>query len=352
MALSLFSGCGGDTLGMETSGIPVKYFSEIKSVFQKSHLMNFESSKLVGGDITKISNDEFKKLKGHVAVIFAGFPCQTFSHAGKKNPDDPRGQLFIEFARATEHVQPEFIIGENVKGLTKRNTKSGENFLEIIIQTFQSLGYFCQYKVFNCDRHGVPQKRERLIIVGSRNKPFRNPFDSTTVPVKPYKSLEDIISFSMKGALQVSKEVLDEAGVPDRAILTDMKNEETSDPRVHPYLTLMTEKDGVEYNGKRISRYSFSFGRRISPVHCEIVDVTKPSKTIICTYDHQPRMFVALRNKNGYFLRPYLIDELKEIQGFPRDYHLAGSEKEQIVQLGNAVPPPLIQCVCEWIFKD
>ena len=65
-------------------------------------------------------------------------------------------------------------------------------------------------------------------------------------------------------------------------------------------------------------------------------------KTIICTYDHQPRLFVPLQNKKGYFIRCILPDELKQIQGFPADFQLYGSKKEKIKQIGNAVPPPLI----------
>ncbi len=86
-----------------------------------------------------------------------------------------------------------------------------------------------------------------------------------------------------------------------------------------------------------------SFGKRDSPIHVEIIDIRKPSKTIICAYDHQPRLFVPLRNRNGYYIRPILPDELKQIQGFPADFRVAGSRQNKIKQIGNAVPPPLIQ---------
>jgi DNA (cytosine-5)-methyltransferase 1 len=90
-----------------------------------------------------------------------------------------------------------------------------------------------------------------------------------------------------------------------------------------------------------------SFGKRDSPIHCEIIDIRKPSKTIICTYDHQPRLFVPLQNKNGYYLRCLLPDELKQIQGFPADYKIAGNLKQKIVQIGNSVPPGLIKLIVE-----
>jgi len=106
-ALSLFSGCGGDTLGMSMVGVDVKWYVEIKKDFQKSHELNFKDSELLGSDITKIPDETFSKLKGQVDIIFAGFPCQSFSHGGKKDPDDPRGQLFMEFVRATRLIEPE-----------------------------------------------------------------------------------------------------------------------------------------------------------------------------------------------------------------------------------------------------
>ena len=125
-ALSLFSGCGGDTLGMNNAGLDVKWYSEIKKPFCKTHESNFPNSECIGTDITKIPDEKFKELKGKVKVIFAGFPCQSFSHAGKKRADDMRGQLYLDFVRATKNIEPEFIIGENVKGLLSRKTSTGE----------------------------------------------------------------------------------------------------------------------------------------------------------------------------------------------------------------------------------
>ena len=98
-------------------------------------------------------------------------------------------------------------------------------------------------------------------------------------------------------------------------------------------------KEGKEY------KYGFSFGKRDSPLHSEIIDIRNPSKTIICTYERQPRLFVPIRNLTGDYIRPFNITELKQIQGFPKDYKLKGTDKEQIIQIGNAVPPSLIEMI-------
>lgn len=344
-ACSLFSGCGGDTLGMEQSGLKVEYFSELKNTFQKSHLKNFKKSTMIGGDITKIPDETFYKLNGKIKVLFGGFPCQSFSHGGKKNPNDPRGQLYLQFVRATRLIEPEYIIGENVKGLISRKTNEGENFLEVIIKAFKDIGYNCHYKVLKADDFGVPQTRERLIIVGKKG----DWSPSWPQPIKQKPSLKNILKFDMNGAVEVPKELFEEAGVTQEAVI--MGNGIPCGVP-HPYLIDRINVRGVDYNGKRYSVYPFSFGKRKSPVHCEIVNPFAKSKTIICTYDHQPRLFVAQGVGEKRYLRCLTIDELKEIQGFPRNYELEGSLKEQIVQLGNAVPPPIVREVCKELLKS
>ena len=345
-ALSLFSGCGGDTLGMKNAGLDVKWYSEIKKPFCKTHESNFPNSECIGTDITKISDEKFKELKGEIKVIFAGFPCQSFSHAGKKRADDTRGQLYLDFVRATKNIEPDFIIGENVKGLLSRKTSTGENFIDVIEKAFKDIGYKCEHKMFPVVKYGVPQKRERLIIVGWKDPNYVHKWpDELDVDV----SLKNILEFSMDGTIEVPKELIEMAGVEDDSILI---GEGEPSGTVHPYLVDRVNKRDLSYGGKEVGKYGFSFGKRVSPIHCEIVDIKMSSKTIISTYDHQPRLFVAQKVGEKYYLRPYTVDELKQIQGFPKDYVMEGSWKDQVVQLGNAVPPPLIQRIVESMIQE
>ena len=166
-AISLFSGMGGDSLGIHNSGIELLAYSEIEKIFQESHELNFPDCKLIGnGNILNTEDKEFLKFKGSVNLIFAGFPCQGFSNAGKKLPDDPRNTLFREFHRASKLIQPDYIIGENVKGLIKKKTKEGRLFLDVITEEFNNIGYDIYTKVMKCNLHGIPQNRQRLLIVG------------------------------------------------------------------------------------------------------------------------------------------------------------------------------------------
>jgi len=331
-ALSLFSGCGGDTLGMMGAGVEVAYYSEINKKFQNTHNLNFKNCKLIGGDITKIEDDVFKEINAD--IIFAGFPCQSFSHGGKKNPNDPRGQLFYEFIRAARLIQPKYIIGENVKGLLKRKTNQDTLFIDLIFEEFRKIGYYSHYKLFNVSRYGVPQVRERLIILGSR--------DPTWIPQWPKEvskipNLQNIIEKTLWGAQEVPHDFFTRHEVPEECII-DVGNLEP-EGNVHSYLT------------RQMNQGEFSFGRRCGATHCEIVDIRKPSKTIICTYDHQPRLYVPLRSQGKNYIRPFVLDELKQIQGFPKEFNIESSHKDGVIQLGNAVPPPLITRICSNLVK-
>lgn len=342
-AISLFSGMGGDSLGIVNAGLDLVAYSECKSIFRNTHDENFKNCKLIGSNydsnILKIPDEEFLKYKDKIKLIFAGFPCQGFSNAGKKDVNDPRNTLFREFLRATRLIKPDYFIGENVKGLLSRKTADNKFYIDVIKEEFEKIEYKVIFKVFKTHEYGIPQKRERLIILGVKkdlNKDIQFP-----VETNEEVNLKNIIKFNMKGAIKISDEDFAKFKVPEECILTNNENEEDEN-NPHPYLKSIYSKRNIEYKGKT-HNILFSFGKRDSPIHCEIININNPSKTIICTYEHQPRLFVPLKNKNGYYLRCMLPDELKQIQGFPADFKICGNEKEQIIQIGNAVPPPLIE---------
>ena len=93
---------------------------------------------------------------------------------------------------------------------------------------------------------------------------------------------------------------------------------------------------------KCYQKKELSFGKRASPTHSEILDYDKSCKTIICTYGRMPRLFVPLKNSTKYFLRELTVTELQQIQGFPPNFIFTGNTIQQITQIGNAIPPPVI----------
>lgn len=355
-AISLFSGCGGDTLGLENAGFKVVAFNEFNKAACMSHVANFPDSVILtepksgASDITKIPDEVFQPYKGQVQVIFAGFPCQGFSKAGKKNATDPRNQMFRQFVRVAKITQPNFVIGENVSGLLSMKSGPKEDdplMLEIIRKAFDEIGYSLTYQVLEATDFGVPQQRKRLLIVGWRRDAVSefNPesfWASVTAwgAARAKPKMADFVKGSLVDALELSTQAtplnFDTVAIP-------VEGEVTGEP--HPYVKLKANAIDEEYQGKTYDRL-LSCGKRDSPIHSEIVDLKKPSKTIICTYDHQPRLLVGMKRSDGKaFVRCFTPDELKQIQGFPADFVLCGNQKERIVQAGNAVPPALVTAV-------
>lgn len=365
-AVSLFSGCGGDTLGMESCGVRVKYYTEILPVVQRTHQANFPESRLIGnGDMTKISDEEFLKMKDEeIDMIFAGFPCQGFSNAGKKKKDDSRNSLFLQFVRCVRLVRPKIIIGENVKGLLSRTIKNDDKdekpYITVIQDEFNKIGYDLSWKVYNCEKL-IPQVRQRLIIVGVRSDLRYDPGSLLPeIPTSlPDQNLEKILSYSPEGEAVVREGDIEEFNlIPQKSFITEtLQNHGLENiGSTHPYLLLKKNARNTRYpdtpEGKVYPNGLLSFGKRISPVHAEIIDKSFPSKTIICTYENQPRLFVPQKKIDGTTtIRCINVDELKQIQGFPVDFKLCGTRKDQIHMIGNAVPPPLVSLVVNHIQK-
>lgn len=343
-AISLFSGCGGDTLGMKRAGFNIVAYSEFKQTAIDSHQANYPDSVLLkdskgkATDLTKIEDSQFEPYKGKISLVFAGFPCQGFSKAGKKSATDPRNQMFRHFVRVVKITNPPYFIGENVTGLT--SMKSGPNetdplMLDLIRTAFAEIGYSFTHKILEACNFGAPQKRKRCLIVGWKtDTAFNDDFWSRVEAfgkTKPLPTLRSFIQTTLEGALQ-----LPQAAIPDlfdRYALPINEDQEPSGT-VHPYLTL------------KVNANLLSCSKRVSPIHSEIIDLDAPSKTIICTYDHQPRLYVGYKKPSGAcYARILLADELKQIQGFPADYKVLGSQKDQVVQIGNAVPPQIIEAI-------
>lgn len=327
-AISLFAGCGGDTLGLEKAGFEVVGFVEFWDKAIKTHKLNFPKSEFIGekykGDITKIPDEDFKKFKGKIDILFAGFPCQGFSHAGKKDSKDKRNKLFWEFVRVAKLIKPKWIIGENVAGLLYRNTDDGKTKVsDVIIKAFENIGYkMAKPTILKAEEYGVPQKRRRIFFVGNiLNKIFKFP-----KPEKKKLSLRGIIEPKLHNAIKFR---LFQQNIKTTKIYKINKNVIITG-KPHPFLL------------KKIKEGKLSFGKRISPNHAEIVDIDVPTKTIHCGYSFQPRLFVLLKKEQEIFIRPFNTNELAQIQGFPKHFKFFGKTEDIIKQIGNAVPPQLV----------
>lgn len=330
LAISLFSGAGGDTIGMEQAGLKVVAFSENNARCVETHKRMFPESKWLGesvkGDISKIPDSEFEPYANKVFMVFAGFPCQGFSNAGKKAANDPRNRMFYEFLRVVRIVRPQWIMGENVAGLLTKKTDDGESqVIDVIAREFAEIGYPVVYNVYDMSNAGVSQSRKRLAIVGNRlGINFELPQFK-----EPKPGLRHIVEPTLEGAIETTLAIPEECAVevPD-----DM--EPTGTP--HPYMVLKHGEDLV------------SFGKRDSPYHSEVLDLRTPCKTLICAYTFQPRLYIGLVKPNGKkYIRCLTVREAAQIQGFPADHAFAGSRDDAIKQIGNAVPARFVARMVE-----
>lgn len=162
--LDLFAGIGGFRLGMESAGHECVGFCEIDKFARKSYkVIHDTKGEIELHDITAVS-DEFIRGIGRVDIICGGFPCQAFSIAGNRRGfEDTRGTLFFEIARFASILRPKYLFLENVKGLL--NHDGGATF-ETILGALDELGYNVEWQVLNSKDFGVPQNRERVLIVG------------------------------------------------------------------------------------------------------------------------------------------------------------------------------------------
>ena len=159
-AASLFAGAGGLDIGFEEAGFHTLWANDFEKDACKTHEA-WSDAEVICGDIAKIANDSVPKTD----IILGGFPCQGFSLSGPRKIDDSRNILYKHYVRIVKEKQPLLFVGENVKGLL---TMGGGRIMEAIIYEFSECGYNVFYQLVNARDYGVPEDRERVIIVGFR----------------------------------------------------------------------------------------------------------------------------------------------------------------------------------------
>lgn len=171
IAVDLFAGAGGMTLGFEQAGFDVLAAVEIDPIHCAVHQYNFPLWSILCQDVSTISGQFIRYNSGiqnqEIDVVFGGPPCQGFSLIGKRLLEDPRNLLVFHFVRIVAELQPQFFVFENVKGMASGNHQM---FIQELIHKLEYYGYKVQqpYQVLNAAYYGVPQNRERLFLLGCR----------------------------------------------------------------------------------------------------------------------------------------------------------------------------------------
>ena len=170
-AVSLFSGCGGFSLGFSAAGFGVKGYVELDANLRRIYRANFRDPVEIGGDIAAISDCTIRQHAqafGDVDAIIGGPPCQGFSLAGKREISDPRNSLFRHYLRFVEVMRPKVAFLENVRLLTSMKSVDGKLIRDQIAAEFRHRGYRVAFFEINATSYGVPQHRERVIFVATR----------------------------------------------------------------------------------------------------------------------------------------------------------------------------------------
>ncbi len=178
IAIDLFSGCGGMSLGLEAAGFDIAASVELDPIHSLVHHFNFPHTVTICQDIQNVKSDELMEklinkitsqgFNGEIDLIAGGPPCQGFSYIGKRQLDDPRNSLVFEYVRIIQEINPKYFIFENVPGIGSGKHKQ---FLEELIYEFETIGYTLAkpIEILDVAVFGAPQKRKRLILIGSRN---------------------------------------------------------------------------------------------------------------------------------------------------------------------------------------
>ena len=333
--VSLFSGCGGMDVGFDQAGFHRVWANDFDSDAQAVFRLNL--GEIDGRDITTVPEDDIPDCD----IITAGFPCQPFSNAGnRKGVYDERGELYLECLRIIECKKPRAVLFENVKGLLSSKHQSGKKLIDVIKEDLEKLGYRVNYKVVNASDYGVPQNRERMILVGIRSdlgKTFEFP------PV-----IKDKSQLTLRHILNIPADALNQSSYwpysPQAQSMIEQIPEGGSWKSI-PYENLSPRFKKIRDDMKRYHAPNFYRRFGLDEINGTITASAQPEN---CGITHPTEN------------RRYTIREIARIQTFPDDFRfIDGSQKDIVAMykvIGNAVPAKLAyeigKAIKEQAFSD
>ncbi|MBD2304323.1 DNA cytosine methyltransferase [Chroococcidiopsis sp. FACHB-1243] len=299
--IELFAGAGGLALGLEYAGLSAKALVEIDKDAVATLRHNRPNWSVIHADVSKVSFDGMS-----ADVVTGGFPCQAFSYAGKGlGFEDIRGTLFYEFVRCVKEVKPKLFLAENVRGLISH--QQGET-LKTVLSVLESLDYNIQYRLLNAVNYDVPQKRERIIIIGTRPD-IRFQYPAPSAKILTLRDALKNVPLS-EGVKYSSKKAAILALVPPGGCWRDLPEDIQKSYMMKSYY---------------LSGGRTGMARRIAWDEPSLTLTTSPSQkqTERCHPDET---------------RPFTVREYARIQTFPDDWEFIGGISSKYQQIGNAVP--------------
>lgn len=312
--IELFAGAGGLALGLEQAGFEEIGLAEIDKTACETLKINRPKWNVIEEDVVEFSKKdllkEFKIKKGELDLLSGGYPCQSFSYAGKKlGLEDVRGTMFYYYAEFIRQLEPKMFLAENVKGLT---THDKGKTLQTMLDVFEELGYKVEWKILNAWDYGVAEKRQRVVIIGIRNDlidkvKFKYPEPHEYKPV-----LRDVLKNvpeSVGAKYPDSKKKVFDL-VPPGGCWRDLPDEVAREYMKSCYFM----------GGGRTG-----IARRLS--------WDEPCLTLTCS-----PMMKQTDRCHPEETRPFTTREYARIQSFPDDWQFAGKMNDIYKQIGNAVP--------------
>jgi DNA (cytosine-5)-methyltransferase 1 len=318
--VSLFTGAGGMDIGFKEAGFNCIFASDIMPQAETTFNFNFPKTPFIKKDVRLFSNEEIEKLirKNKIDVIIGGPPCQGFSNMGNKNSSDPRNYLFENYVRIVETIQPKCFLFENVKGLF---TMFEGRFFDKVVNAFLEIDYNISYSLIDSSKYGVPQKRERIIIFGTKiNRPFKfpKPNNKDFGRIKAYKNVGDAINDLIKLENRYPNHVpLNHNEIVIRRYELIPEGGKLPKPEDLP----------IEIRRK-------NFGNTYTRLHRNEV-----SSTIVPGNNALPVHPILNRSLTAR--------EAARIQSFPDYFIFRGDRRSQCILVGNAVPPLLAAKLAE-----
>jgi DNA (cytosine-5)-methyltransferase 1 len=367
VGIDLFAGAGGLSLGFEQAGFDVRAAIEIDPVHCAVHKYNFAHTAVLPHSVEKLSGDDIRRAAGlgdaNVDCVFGGAPCQGFSLIGHRVLDDPRNRLVLDFVRIVRELDASTFVFENVKGLTVGKHRK---FIQELEAAFDAAGYDLQlpWKVLNAAHYGVPQARERFILMGAKKGhplpvyPSPQTNISGKTPKFPelhfgptcHEAIGDLPDADSFKKLQISDAVSTARFGEPSAYAAEMRcltNEgwhcgyaREWDP------SMLTSSARTEHTDISRRRFGATEPGAVEPISRFFrLSPEGVSNTLRAGTDGSRGAFTSPRPIHYRYQRCITVREMARLHGFPDWFRFHVTKWHGARQIGNAVPPPLARAI-------